>query len=176
MLFRSKMKVLNPFGPVLAKVRIPKKIVNKINLEVDKIILNKKLSKKNDYSKKVVGQVHQEIRLSDQFTSKVIKKFLLKNISSYIKKSINQNTNKISSYVLKDTILEKMIQKKGELKLNDIKRQIIKTDHNSKVPILFDKLLRDREHLSLVIDKQKKIKGIVNNNTYFTIIIAMSRQ
>ena len=33
------MKVFNPFGPVLAKVRIPKKIVNKINLEVDKIIL-----------------------------------------------------------------------------------------------------------------------------------------
>ena len=32
------MKVFNPFGPVLAKVRIPKKIVNKINLEVDKII------------------------------------------------------------------------------------------------------------------------------------------
>ena len=54
-----------------------------------------------------------------------------------------------------------MIQKKGNLKLNDIKRKIIKTDHNSKVPILFDKLLRDREHLSLVIDKQKKIKGIV---------------
>ena len=69
-----------------------------------------------------------------------------------------QNTNKISSYVLKDTILEKMIQKKGNLKLNDIKRKIIKTDHNSKVPILFDKLLRDREHLSLVIDKQKKLK------------------
>ncbi len=89
------MKVFNPFGPVLAKVKIPKKIVNKINLEVDKIIFNKKLSKKNDYSKKVVGQVYQEIRLSDQFTSKVIKKFLLKNISSYIKKSINQNTNKI---------------------------------------------------------------------------------
>jgi CBS domain containing-hemolysin-like protein len=54
-----------------------------------------------------------------------------------------------------------MIQKKGNLKLNDIKRKIIKTNHNSKVPILFDKLLRDREHLSLVIDKQKKIKGIV---------------
>ena len=89
------MKVFNPFGPVLAKVKIPKKIVNKINLEVDKIIFNKKLSEKNDYSKKVVGQVYQEIRLSDQFTSKVIKKFLLKNISSYIKKSINQNTNKI---------------------------------------------------------------------------------
>ena len=90
------MKVFNPFGPVLAKVRIPKKIVNKINLEVDKIILNKKLSKKNDYSKKVVGQVYQEIRLSDQFTSKVIKKFLLRNISSYIKKSINHISNQLA--------------------------------------------------------------------------------
>ena len=89
------MRIFNPFGPALAKVKIPKKIVNKINLEVDKIIFNKKLSNKNDYSKKVVGQVYQEIRLSDKFTSKVIKKFLLKNISSYIKKSINQNTNKI---------------------------------------------------------------------------------
>ena len=72
-----------------------------------------------------------------------------------------KNTNTISSYVLKDTILEKIIQKKGELKLYDIKRKIIKTDHNSKVPVLFDQLLRDREHLSLVKDKQKKIKGIV---------------
>ena len=90
------MKVFNPFGPALAKVKIPKKIINKINLEVDKIIFNKKLLKKNDYSKKVVGQVYQEIRLSDKFTNKVIKKFLLKNISSYIKKSTNKNTNKIT--------------------------------------------------------------------------------
>ena len=43
------MRVFNPFGPALAKVKIPKKIVNKINLEVDKIIFNKKLSNKNDY-------------------------------------------------------------------------------------------------------------------------------
>ena len=45
---------------------------------VEKPKQNKKLSNKNDYSKKVVGQVYQEIRLSDKFTSKVIKKFLLK--------------------------------------------------------------------------------------------------
>ena len=47
------MRIFNPFGPALAKVKIPKKIVNKINLEVDKIIFNKKLSNKNDYSKKL---------------------------------------------------------------------------------------------------------------------------
>ena len=89
------MKVINPFGPALAKVKIPRKIIVKINQEVDKIIDNKKLTKKNDYSKRVVGQVYQEIRLSNKFTTKVIKKFIVKNISSYIKKSTNKNTNKI---------------------------------------------------------------------------------
>ena len=89
------MKIIKPFGPSLAKVKIPKNIINKINLEVDKIINSKKLTKKNDYSKRVVGQVYQEIRLPDKFTNKVIKKFITKNISSYVKKSINQKINNV---------------------------------------------------------------------------------
>ena len=89
------MKIIKPFGPTLAKVKIPKNIINKINLEVDKIINNKKLIKKNDYSKRVVGQVYQEIRLPDKFTNKIIKKFITKNISSYVKKSINQKINNV---------------------------------------------------------------------------------
>ena len=89
------MKIIKPFGPTLAKVKIPKNIINKINLEVDKIINSKKLTKKNDYSKRVVGQVYQEIRLPDKFTNKVIKKFITKNISSYVKKSINQKIKNV---------------------------------------------------------------------------------
>ena len=89
------MKIIKPFGPTIAKVKIPKNIINKINLEVDKIINSKKLTKKNDYSKRVVGQVYQEIRLPDKFTNKVIKKFITKNISSYVKKSIDQNINNV---------------------------------------------------------------------------------
>ena len=89
------MKIIKPFGPTLAKVKIPKNIINKINLEIDKIINSKKLTKKNDYSKRVVGQVYQEIRLPDKFTNKVIKKFITKNISSYVKKSINQKINNV---------------------------------------------------------------------------------
>ena len=89
------MKIIKPFGPTIAKVKIPKNIINKINLEVDKIINSKKLTKKNDYSKRVVGQVYQEIRLPDKFTNKVIKKFITKNISSYVKKSINQKINNV---------------------------------------------------------------------------------
>ncbi len=72
-----------------------------------------------------------------------------------------KNKNSIDYYVLKDTILEKIIQKKGTLKLKDIKRKIIKVNYESKVPILFDRLLREREHISLATDKNGVIMGLV---------------
>ena len=48
------MKIINPFGPKIGIFKIPKKLINKINIEVEKIIFNKKLNKKLDYSKKLV--------------------------------------------------------------------------------------------------------------------------
>ena len=89
------MKVISPFGPKIGKLKIPKSILNKINIEIDKILMNNSKIKKSDYSKKVVGQVYQEIELSRRFVDKVIKSFLTKNISNYLKKSINKNTKKI---------------------------------------------------------------------------------
>ena len=49
------MKVLSPFGPKIASLKLSKKSIKKINIEVDKIILKKNLLKKLDYSKKLVG-------------------------------------------------------------------------------------------------------------------------
>ena len=42
----------------------------KINNEFEKILLSKKLVRKRDYSKKLVGQVSQEIELSNKYASK----------------------------------------------------------------------------------------------------------
>ena len=70
------MKVLSPFGPKIAIIKIPKNIVNKINQEVDKILGDKKKLKKSDYSKKLVGQVKQEIKLDNKFVKNNILKFI----------------------------------------------------------------------------------------------------
>ena len=59
------MRVLKPFGPKIAVTKIPVKIINLINKEVDLIVNNKSRLKKSDYSKKIVGQVKQEIRLTN---------------------------------------------------------------------------------------------------------------
>ena len=72
------MKVLSPFGPKIAMIKIPKKIINKINNEVDAILIDKKKLKNSDYSSKLVGQVKQEIKLSSKFIQKNLIRFIEK--------------------------------------------------------------------------------------------------
>ena len=89
------MKVLSPFGPKIAQLKFNKALINKINKEVDRISSQKKLTKKYDYSKKLVGQVKQEIQLPKNF----IKKYLTKKINQSIKEYIKSTTGKITKTI-----------------------------------------------------------------------------
>ena len=89
------MNVLSPFGPKIAIIKIPKKIINLINLEVDNILMDKKKLKKSDYSNKLVGQVKQEIKLSSNFVKKNLLKFIGNSVKKYINKSSKRNVKKI---------------------------------------------------------------------------------
>jgi uncharacterized protein (TIGR02466 family) len=66
-----------------------------INFEVDKIISKKKLIKKFDYSKKLVGQVKQELQLPRIFIKKNLEKTISNEVKKYIKKSSGKNINSI---------------------------------------------------------------------------------
>ena len=90
------MKVLSPFGPKIAIIKIPKKIIELINSEVDLIINNSLRSKKNDYSKKLVGQVKQEIKIPKKFVNKYLMNFIRLNVKSYLKKCTKKNVKKIN--------------------------------------------------------------------------------
>ena len=76
------MKIISPFGPKIAKLKFSNNLINKINIEVEKIINKKKLLKKLDYSKKLVGQVKQEFQLPKTF----VKNNLEKTISDEVRK------------------------------------------------------------------------------------------
>ena len=89
------MKIQSPFGPKIAIVKIPKKIITKINNEVDSILQNKTKTKKSDYSKKLVGEVKQELELSKNFVKKHLINFLKNNIKNFVKKSSNKRINTI---------------------------------------------------------------------------------
>ena len=89
------MKILSPFGPKIAKLKFSSSIIKKINTEVDKIVAQKKLSKKYDYSKKLVGQVKQEIELPKIFIKKNLGKLITNSIRSFIKSTTGKNIKKV---------------------------------------------------------------------------------
>ncbi len=90
------MKILSPFGPKIAKLKLPQFLIKKINAEVDKILSKKKLIKKLDYSKKLVGQVKQEFQLPKAFVQKNLEKVITREVKNYIKKTTGKNTSKVN--------------------------------------------------------------------------------
>jgi len=90
------MKILSPFGPKIAKLKLPQFLIKKINAEVDKILSKKKLIKKLDYSKKLVGRVKQEFQLPKAFVQKNLEKVIIKEVKNYIKKTTGKNTSKVN--------------------------------------------------------------------------------
>ena len=94
------MKIISPYGPKIAILKIPNNIIKQINVEVDNILSNKDKIKKNDYSKKLVGQVKQEFQLSKIFIKKYLKNFINSSVKNYIKKGCNKNVKKIKFHNL----------------------------------------------------------------------------
>ena len=89
------MKVLSPFGPKIASLKLSKNTIKKINTEVDKITSKKNLLKKLDYSNKLVGQVKQEFQLPKIFIKKNLEKILFKAVKNYIFQSLGKKISKI---------------------------------------------------------------------------------
>ena len=50
------MKLINPFGPKIAVLKIPKNLINEINNEFEKILLSKKLVKKEIIQKNLLDK------------------------------------------------------------------------------------------------------------------------
>ena len=77
------MKTFRAFGPTLGKGKLSKKILKVINTHVDKTVI----SKKNDYSSKLVSQIKDEVKLNDTFIKKNLSKELIRNIKKYLEVS-----------------------------------------------------------------------------------------
>ena len=67
----------------------------------------------------------------------------------------------ITGYVLKDNILEQIVKKNGDLNLSSIKRKSIFSNYESPIPKIFDRLIKEREHISIVIDEYGSVRGLV---------------
>jgi len=74
----------------------------------------------------------------------------------------DKNIDNITGFVLKDTILEEIINENGHVALGEIKRPLIVTERDTPIPKLFDSLIAKREQIALVVDEYGSVSGLVS--------------
>jgi len=93
----GQVKIIKPFGPTVAMVKIPKNLIESLNNYIDKVVEDKKKSNELDYGKKLVGDVTQEFVLEKEFAKKIgWIDFLSKGTASWISFSTGKKITKFN--------------------------------------------------------------------------------
>ena len=73
----------------------------------------------------------------------------------------SDNDENITGYVFRQTVFEKLAEDQHELKLKDIKRDIVIVPDSIVLFTLWEKLLERKEHIALIVDEYGGLDGIV---------------
>ncbi len=96
-----EINISRPFGPSVAKVTIPEKMVIDLNNYVDQVIINESKSKDLNLGLKLAGDVTQEFKLEEKFSMEIgWVKFLGQCVQEWIRATTNY---KITKFNLKET-------------------------------------------------------------------------
>lgn len=73
----------------------------------------------------------------------------------------HEKSNNVTGFILKDDVLEEMIDEKGPQPLSTLKRDILITDVDKPIPELFETFIQKRAHIAVVVDEYGNTVGIV---------------
>ena len=71
-------------------------------------------------------------------------------------------SHNITGFVLKDDILEELVENRGQKTLNEIKREIMMVDASQPIPVVFNKLIKNKAHIAIVVDEFGNMIGLVS--------------
>ena len=81
--------------------------------------------------------------------------------------------NQFSGFVLKDEIMEKIIEKKGSKTLKSIARPITPVNEDTPIVRLFSKLIERKAHIAIVVDEYGVVSGLVTMEDLFETLIGL---
>jgi len=84
-----------------------------------------------------------------------------------------ESIDNITGYILKDQLLESIIDKKGKNQLKTICRELIVTQRNAQIKPLFDTLIEKHEHIALVVDEYGSISGLVTQEDIIETLLGL---
>lgn len=102
----------------------------------------------------VVAVADENLSLADFLKNKDYLKF--SRIPIY-----SENDENITGYVFRQKVFEKLAEDQHELKLRDIKRDIVIVPDSIVLFTLWEKLLEKKEHIALIVDEYGGLDGIV---------------
>lgn len=73
----------------------------------------------------------------------------------------DEKPNNVTGFILKDDVLEEMLDEKGPEPLSSLKREIQVTSMETPIPQLFENFIDKRNHLSIVVDEYGNTTGLV---------------
>ena len=102
---KDVIKVIRPFSPSIARVKIPNELVDTLNDYTDNIVNDEEKIKNLDYGKTLEGSVTQELKLEKDFiVSSGFNKFLSDSVYTWIKLSESKEIksfNLMSSWIVR---------------------------------------------------------------------------
>ncbi len=91
------IEVLRPFGPTIAKVKIPQELIDKLNEYTEKILNDKKKQDELNYGNKLAGNVKQEFIIEKEYIEKIgWGKFLAEGVRDWIFKTNKREISKFN--------------------------------------------------------------------------------
>lgn len=103
----------------------------------------------------VVSMAEEKMTLRDFYKTPEFKKY------SRIPVYVDDKSDYITGYVLRQTILEGLAEDKFDVKVGDLARPILSFPESEKVSNIWEKLLEKKEHISIIIDEYGCLRGIV---------------
>ena len=113
--YKSTLKTYFPYGPAIGHAKLPDELVNDLNKDCDNIVKDKELSKTQDFSHALVGEVEQELLLSNDIVNKWGSWFGLQ-VRAYVAAYFNQLT--IPNQNIFSVPIEEALQAANNLQIN----------------------------------------------------------
>ncbi len=85
----------------------------------------------------------------------------------------SKNNENITGYVFRQTVFEKLAEEKTNLKLRDISRKIVVVHEFQTLLSLWEVLLKNKEHIALIVDEYGGMDGIVTMEDIIETLIGI---
>lgn len=108
----QEMKAFFPFGPPIGHAELPKEMIDDLNKGCDKIAKDKELSKSEDYSHALVGEVEQELLIPKDIINKWGKWFAMQ-VKAYIAQYLAQIYIPEQKFFKTDMSYEQLVKNVG---------------------------------------------------------------